>query len=437
MSDRDFEFTNDIRGALHNEGIRGAWTLLFIIVLLLVAAIAWASWATVSQSAVGAGRVIPSSQIQVVDNLEPGFVREIHVAEGDEVEQGQLLIRLDETSSGARLGELARKQTAFTAELARLEAQAAFIETVPVEPSWSPEIRAAYDDQQQVLTVELGKLAEQLTIRRQQLEQKKQALNEAEATQRKQNAALALAQRELDLTSNLFKRRAVPEIEYLKIQRAAAELRGEVEIIASSILRLQAELNEARALVDAERSAFRATTLERRARVSAELAVISESMKAAKDTVRRTELRAPVSGIVNLLNVASVGEVVQSGTTIAEIVPLDDRLLIEAKITPKDVAFVRPGLKARIRLTAYDYTRFGTFEGVVERIGADTITDENQETFYRVIVATDEDSGIPNEVKIIPGMIATVDVETGNRTVLEYLLKPVLRIRDTALREPT
>jgi adhesin transport system membrane fusion protein len=408
-----------------------------MIVLLLVSAIAWASWATVSQSAVGSGRVIPSSQIQVVESLEPGFVREIHVAEGDEVEQGQLLIRLDETSSGARLGELARKQTAFTAELARLEAQAAFIDTLPVEPSWSPAIRTAYDDQQQVLTVELGKLAEQLTIRRQQLEQKKQALNEAEATQRKQNAALDLAQRELDLTAKLFKRRAVPEIEYLKIQRAAAELRGDTEVLASSVLRLQAELNEARALVDAERSAFRATTLERRARVSAELAVISESMKAAKDMVRRTEMRAPVSGIVNLLNVASVGEVVQSGTTIAEIVPLDDRLLIEARITPKDVAFVRPGLKARIRLTAYDYTRFGTFDGVVERIGADTITDENQETFYRVIVATHENSGIPGEVKIIPGMIATVDVETGNRTVLEYLLKPVLRIRDTALREPT
>lgn len=437
MSSKDFEFTNDIRGALHNDGVRGAWALLVIIVLLLVSAIAWASWATVSQSAVGSGRVIPSSQIQVVESLEPGFVREIHVAEGDEVEQGQLLIRLDETSSGARLGELARKQTAFIAELARLEAQAAFIDTLPVEPSWSPEIRTAYDDQQQVLTVELGKLAEQLTIRRQQLEQKKQALNEAEATQRKQNAALDLAQRELDLTANLFKRRAVPEIEYLKIQRAAAELRGDTEVLASSVLRLQAELNEARALVDAERSAFRATTLERRARVSAELAVISESMKAAKDMVRRTEMRAPVSGIVNLLNVASVGEVVQSGTTIAEIVPLDDRLLIEARITPKDVAFVRPGLKARIRLTAYDYTRFGTFDGVVERIGADTITDENQETFYRVIVATHENSGIPGEVKIIPGMIATVDVETGNRTVLEYLLKPVLRIRDTALREPT
>ena len=249
--------------------------------------------------------------------------------------------------------------------------------------------------------------------------------------------ALALAERELELTASLFKRRAVPELEFLRIKRVAQDLRGDSEIMSSTILRLEAEVNEAQSLVDAEQSAFVAKALERKSKVQAELSIIAESIKAAEDAVRRTELRAPVGGVINQLNVATLGQVVQSGTTIAEIVPEDDRLLIEARITPKDVAFVRPGLSAKIRLSAYDYTKFGILDGVVERIGADTITDENQETFYRVIVATKESARLPQELVIIPGMIATVDVETGERTVLEYLLKPVLKIRDRALREPT
>ena len=308
---------------------------------------------------------------------------------------------------------------------------------VKLIPSQVVYLTPFYQDQQQVLDIELKKLNEQLRIRTQQTEQKKQALAEAMASRQKLKDALALAERELELTASLFKRRAVPELEFLRIKRVAQDLRGDSEIMISTILRLEAEVNEAQSLVDAEQSAFVAKALERKSKVQAELSIIAESIKAAEDAVRRTELRAPVGGVINQLNVATLGQVVQSGTTIAEIVPEDDRLLIEARITPKDVAFVRPGLSAKIRLSAYDYTKFGILDGVVERIGADTITDENQETFYRVIVATKESARLPEELVIIPGMIATVDVETGERTVLEYLLKPVLKIRDRALREPT
>jgi adhesin transport system membrane fusion protein len=152
--------------------------------------------------------------------------------------------------------------------------------------------------------------------------------------------------------------------------------------------------------------------------------------------VRRAVLKSPVSGVINKLNVATIGEVIPAGASIVEIVPLDDKLLIETRIRPQDVAFIQPGAKASIRLSAYDYTKYGTLSGVVERIGADTITDENRETFYQVIVSTDsEESKIPDEMRVIPGMIATVDVSNGERTVLEYLLKPILKIRDHALRE--
>ena len=204
----------------------------------------------------------------------------------------------------------------------------------------------------------------------------------------------------------------------------------------ASRIRIVAEINEAENLLSAETSSFVAAALDRISKVNAELSIAVESLRAAEDRVERTVFNSPVSGIVNKIYLATIGEVVQAGATLVEIVPLDDRLLIEAKIRPQDVAFIRPGLPATIRLSAYDYTKFGTLSGIVERIGADTITDENQETFYQVIVATDESQAIPEQIKIIPGMIADVDVSTGERTVLEYLLKPVLRIRDQALRDP-
>lgn len=437
MKKTEFEFTNNIRGAEEMRGVPGAWMLLFAVAILIAATVGWASQATVLQTAVGLGRVIPSTQVQVVENLEPGVVQEILVSEGNRVEAGQLLVRLDETSSSSRLGELRQKQIAFTAEYDRLEAQASLRNEIKPSMPEPDMVSSVYAEQQAVLQVELQKLAEQLKIRDRQMEQKRQNLEEAKATKRKQEVGLELANRELELTEKLFKRRAVPELEYLRIQRVAEDLRGDIEVLSFAILRMQAELTEAEALVKAEQSAFAAKALERKSRVAAELSVVAESIKAAQDAVQRTELRAPVSGVINQLNVATLGEVVQSGSTIAEIVPEDDRLLIEARIRPQDIAFVRPGLKATIRLSAYDYTKYGTLDGIVERIGADTITDENQETFYRVIVETDQDAEIPEEIEILPGMIATVDVETGQRTILEYLLKPVRSISDTAFREPT
>ena len=428
MRQVDFEFANDVRGALEQRGVPGAWFFLFVVAMLLGVAVIWAHYAKIQQTAVGTGRVIPSKQVQVVENLEPGFVREILVSEGSRVKAGELLVRLDETSSSSRLGELRQKQIAFTAEYDRLEAQAKLRPVINTERARQENLESFYQDQQAVLEVELKKLAEQLRIRRAQFQQKQQLLEETNATSRKQRSALDLAERELELTTRLFKRKAVPEIEYLRIQRVAEDLRGDLDIITFSKSRLEAEVLEAQALVEAEESAFTAEALERKSRVAAELSVVAESIKAAEDAVRRTELRAPVGGIVNQLNVATLGEVVQSGSTIAEIVPEDDRLLIETKIRPKDIAFIRPGLKAKIRLSAYDYTKYGTVDGVVERIGADTITDEEQETFYQVI---------SDGIEIKPGMVATVDVETGERTVLEYLLKPVLRINDKAFREPT
>lgn len=436
MSDIDMNFANDARGAIESSVTPGAWKIVFAIGAILAAGVIWASWAQVGKITTGTGRVIPSSQMQVVQSLEPGIVAAILVEEGERVEAGQDLIRIDDTGASSRLGELRQQQLALKAELDRLAAQSAGLETFEIPAGVDAAAEPAYRDQQAIFLADQRKLSEQLRIRTQQLVQRRQSLLEAEATARKQAETLKLSERELELTRNLYDKKAVPELEFLRIQRAVSELRGDLEIWQATKLRLEAEVAEAEALVDTEKTAFLADVQARISKVNTDLSVVYESLRSASDKVQRAMLKSPVSGVVNKVNVATIGEVIPAGASIVEIVPIDDRLLIETRIRPQDVAFIQPGSKATIRLSAYDYTKYGTLSGEVERISADTITDEKGETFYQVIVGTNpDDPDVSEEIKVIPGMIAVVDVSSGERTVLEYLLKPILKIRDHSFRE--
>ena len=437
MRNQDLKYANDARNAVEKSTMPSAWVLLVVVILVICSAVWWASFAKIEQSATGEGRVIPSSQIQVVESLYSGIVTEILVQEGNSVEAGESLMRLDDTDVSSRLGELLQRQIALSAEYYKLEQQASRRQNFDMPDGLDANSKPFYLDQEAVFVAEKLHLEEKISVLKSQLIQRRQNLVESEATIAKQTTALELAERELELTKKLFSKKAVPELEYLRIQRIVGELRGDIEIMKAATIRIGAEVSEAEQQIEAEKSAQVAIARERISRVKADLSIAVESLRAARDKVSRAVFRSPVSGIINKIHVATIGEVVQAGATLIEIVPSDDKLLIEAKIRPQDIAFIRPGLKAAIRLSAYDYTKYGTLTGIVDRIGADTITDENRETFYQVIVSTDDTEEIPPDIKIIPGMIATVDVLTGERTVLEYLLKPVLKIRDRALREPT
>ena len=436
MKNDELKFANDARNAVENAAVPGAWVFLLFLFVFFAAVVWWASWAKVEQVTNGIGEVIPSRQIQLVESLEPGIVREILVQAGDKIREGQNLVRIDDTDASSRLGELQQKHSAFSAEQYRLKIQAERSDEFEMPENVDASLESYYADQRAIFNTEKRRLEEKLAILKSQLVQRKQSYSEAAATVKKQSEALKLSERELELTKNLFAKKAVPELEYLRVQRLVGELRGDIEIMEASKIRIAAEVDEAKNMIKAETSTFVATALDRISRVNAELSIVSESLKSARDRVNRTVFTSPVSGVVSTMNVATIGEVVQAGFTLVEIVPLDDKLLIEARIRPEDIAFIRPGLRAIIRLSAYDYTKYGTLAGVVERIGADTTTDENQETFYQVIISTDESQPIPDEIRIIPGMLASVDISTGERTVLEYLLKPVLKIRDRAFRDP-
>ncbi|MEP1208255.1 MAG: HlyD family type I secretion periplasmic adaptor subunit [Rhizobiaceae bacterium] len=439
MANEELEFANDPAGAVIATTSTPAWRVLLAIGCLIFVAIYWASEAEVEQVTTGQGKVIPSRQIQAVESFEPGIVAEIMIKVGDRVSRGQSLIRIDDTGAASRLGELRQRQASLAAERNRLRAQLTGAQTYVIEDVEDANLQRFYLDQQAVFVANRRKLDEQAAIRRQQLAQKEQSLAEAIASTNKTSGLLNLARKEEELIKRLFARRAIPEIDFIRVQRESVQLAGDLKIWEATKARLQAEVDEARALIGSEEVSFRSEATARLSIVNADLAIVEQTLRAASDTVRRAILRSPVNGIVNKVNVAAENEVVRAGDSVVEIVPIDDILLIETQIRPEDIAFIRAGLKATIRISAFDYTRYGTLQGTVLRIGADTITDENRETFYQIVVSTDIKETVPGgagQLDIIPGMVATVDIATGKRSVLEYLMKPILVMKDRALRDP-
>lgn len=415
MRQSDLAFFNDVRAASELRTPRASRFLLISVLALMAAGLTWAHFAELDEVKRGNGRVVPSRQIQVLQSLEGGIVREILVHEGAIVKQDQILMRIDDTRFAAELGEVRERRAANAARVARLEAevqgrnQPEFTEELArIAPQAVETERNVFDARQKKLERDIDVLAQQQT---------------------RLTEMLRLVSRQVELTRDLYIKKIVPEIEMLQLDQKAAETKG--------------QLAEAQSRVDNIKAAFRSQAEEDLAKSRGDLAVLDQTIKSAQDRVRRAELRAPVNGIINKLNVTTVGAVIQPGGNMMDIVPLDDTLLVEGRIRPQDIAFIRPQQDAIVKLTAYDSSVFGSLEGRVERISADTLADdkpdrgEKGETFYRVMIRTEKNHLGTDEspLPILPGMLATVEVLTGKKTVLDYLLKPARMLRDEALRE--
>lgn len=414
MRHSDFAYVNDVRAAVELRTPRTARLLLITIMAMLVSGLVWANFAILDEVKRGSGRVIPSSQIQVVQTLEGGIVQEILVKEGAIVKKGQPLMRIDDTNFAAQFGEVRERRAAMAARVARLEAEA---NGLP-QPSFAQELRElaprAVAAEQSVFEARARKLAQDIDV----LQQQQSRLTEN----------LKLLNRELEITRKLHAQKIVPEIEMIRLERQASETRG--------------QLAEAESRMANVKTSFASQVEEDLAKSRGDLAVLDETIKGAKDRVLRTELRSPVYGVVNKIYVTTVGAVVQPANNVMDIVPLDDTLLVEGRIRPQDIAFIRPEQEAVVKITAYDPSVYGSLKGKVERISADTIVERNQkgeagETFYSVIVRTEKNAlGTPEQpLPIIPGMVATVEILTGEKSVLDYLVKPARLLRDEALRE--
>ncbi|WP_305988448.1 HlyD family type I secretion periplasmic adaptor subunit [Roseibium sp. MMSF_3544] len=430
----DEDFANDVRAALDRRSSASVWGLLLAVLLLFGALLVWAYFAEIEEVTTGDGRVIPSSQIQVVESLEGGLVAEIFVREGDVVEAGEPLIRIDDTDFAADLGELEKQRDALQIRAKRLDAEAL----------GNPLVLHGDERDQPVAARELAlfdaretALKQELSVIEQQLSQRQLEKVELETRLASVQLSSGLLNEELDRARELSEAGAFPKMDLLRLEREAQGGKLEVELLNASIPRSEAAITEASARLESAVLGFRAKAHEDLTQTLNELTILDETIKSAQDKVRRTVLRAPVRGIINKFSVATIGAVVSPGESISEIVPLDDTLLIEAQIRPQDVAFLFPGQPARVRVTAYDFTVYGDLPGVVERIGADTISNEDGETFYRVIVRTDRNwlGSESNHLPIIPGMVVSASILTGNKTVLDYLLKPIIKARSEALRE--
>jgi len=432
----DADFVVGRSGAALQGPKRLAHLLLFVIVTFFGAFFAWASWAKLDEVTRGQGRIIPSSQIQVVQNLEGGIVAENLVREGEIVERGQVLVRIENVRAASSLRESRKRELALLGQLARLRAE---VEETAIRfpPEVLEEARDVTQNERDLYNARQDALRSEIEILRSQAEQREQELVELRTRLDQLERSLAFAEEELDITEPLAATHVVSKVQLLRLQRQVSDLQGELATTRLAVPRVESALREANRRIEERHLSFRAEAQRELTTVQAEAAALEETIAAATDLVNRTEVRSPVRGTIKQLYVNTVGGVVQPGQDLIEIVPLEDSLLVEAKVRPADIAFLHPGQPAVVKVTAYDFAIYGGLDGVVEDISADTIVDERGESFYRIRVRTTDNAlyraGEP--LPIIPGMTAQIDILTGDKTVLQYLMKPILRARQQALRE--
>jgi len=410
--------------------------ILYIIAALSFAFIGWANYAEVDELTRGMGRVIPSRQLQVIQNLEGGIVEEIFVKEGQHVKKGEVLLSIDDTGFGSSFEESKNRELELKAKMLRLRAEAEdkkFRVTKAMLNEFSDliiEEKRLYDINQQRKRSELDVLQER--VKQRQIE-----MADARANIKNLKTSRELILKELRLTEPLFKRGLVSEVEYLQLQQKDIENKNELESLEKSVSSTQSKLIEARNLIKETSAKQRSEAQLQLNEIVAEVKRLGSTQVAMEDRVKRTQVRSPVDGTVNQILVNTIGGVLKPGMDILEIVPDDDALVVEAKIKPSDIAFIYPGLRAIVKLTAYDFAIYGGLEGEVVHISADTIVDEQQEHYYLVRIKTDRNylGEDDNRKNIIVGMTVIADIVTGKKTVMQYLLKPILRAKYNALRE--
>ena len=422
--------------ALVEDAPRVVRLTIWVLVGFFVFALFWAHFAVVDEVTRGDGKAIPSSKLQKIQNLEGGIVAELFVREGQIVEAGAPLLRLDDTRFTSNVGETEADRLAMQARVERLQAEVDGTELelspdlVKAAPGLAQSELALFKSRQQQLKDEIGGLQEQLV-------QRQQELREFGSKRSQYARSLELLSQEIRMSEPLVAEGAISQVEVLRLRRAEIENRGQMEATDLAIPRAQAAIKEVQRKIDETRGRFRSEALGNLNEARTDLSKAQATGKALEDRVSRTLVTSPVRGIVKQMLVNTIGGVIQPGSDLVEIVPLDDNLLVEARIRPQDIAFLHPGQKAVVKFTAYDYTIYGGLQAKLEQIGADTVTDEDGNSFYLIQLRTDRSHLGSDEAPllIIPGMVASVDIMTGKKSILSYLLKPILRARAEALRE--
>lgn len=430
LKNTDLDFARDSVAAARRIGARGAYLFSTAVLLALGGFLVWADSATIREATRGEGSVIPSQRIQVVQNLEGGILRELHVAEGSTVEAGDPVATLDGTIAESSVAELESRRRALRASVARLRAEAAGRE--PAYPAWlrdaAPSVvadeRALHAARRSDLESQIAGLESQAKQRRQEVDQLRGRLEQIEAR-------LSLAREELETSRPLAEKGLVPRIDMLGYRREVSRLAGEAETVRESIPRAQTAAKRARRKIAEVRAKHRRDAAAELTDKLTELKVVERKIDARRDRLARRVVASPVKGRVKEIHTSTVGSVVKPGADIAEIVPIGDTLLVEARIKPNDIAFVDEGQAAVVKVTAYDYSVYGGLDATVEMVSADTVRTKDRQAFYRVHLRTERASLRKDgeTLPIIPGMTVTAEILGDTKTVLDYLMTPITRGR--------
>jgi len=429
--DGDFMADAD-RVIIEQEPLR-ARILLRALLASFVLFILWARLVDIDEVTRGDAKVIPSQQLQVLQSLDGGIVSQILVKEGDTVNAGQVLLQVDSTRFEASVRENRSEYLSLSAKAARLQAISEGKPFTPPADVLKEDPTTVAQERLLYMTAN-NEMQTQISIARQELEQRQQELSEAISKQTQSGQAYESSLRELTVTKPLLNSGAVSEMDLLRLQRDVDRYRSERDIAGAQISRVRAAVSEANHKIQEVELNFRNNASKELSDTMAKLNSLTQTSAGLNDKVKQSAIRSPVRGTVKRLLVNTVGGVVQPGRDVVEIVPLEGKLILEAKVLPRDIAFLRQGQQATVKFTAYDFSIYGGLDATVELIGADSVTDDHGNTFYTVRVATSKTS-LANNLPIIPGMVAEVDIITGRKSILSYLLKPVLRARQAAMTE--
>lgn len=436
MKKEDLDFMNDLDQAVHEKPSRATTLFLLVIAGFIFWFLIWISFAEVDERVRAQGQVMPSSDLQVVQSLEGGIVTDILVSEGDRVKKGQVLLRIDDVLFASEGRGIEAQLMSLQAKEARLESEASD-KKLSFPADLVKKIPEIVENERKLYTSRQNELNAAIQILKDEVREAEFNLAEVNASINKLARSKELLIKELNITKELVAKRAVPKIEQIRLERELNEVSGNLSTAYQSRNGLQAKLSATQKRDEEKRSAFRSQALRELNEIQSRISSIKESLNSAEDRVRRTELRAPVDGIVHRLGINTEGGVVESAQRLVEIVPIDDDLLIRARVKPSDIAFLKPDQPVKVAITAYDPQIYGRLGGHLERIGADTVEDSEGNSFFEIDVRTDKNylGNAKNPLPIAPGMIAEVEVITGKRTILTYLIKPVLRLRDRAFSE--
>ncbi|MEZ5892035.1 MAG: HlyD family type I secretion periplasmic adaptor subunit [Parvularculaceae bacterium] len=428
---------DDIDGALPIEPAKAAQYLLYIIAGLVVLTLAWASLARLDRVTRGQGWVVTSNQLQELQSLEGGIIKEVLVAAGEKVMAGQTLVKLDPTQMNAAFVSGQEGYNALVAKVARLESEAVLAPlTFPAGFEQAAGQSAA--NERQLYDARQEELEASLSIEENKLDQRKKAHEDAQVAFDTAREASALAAEEYNIMQRLVSKGIEPQVELLRARQRDAQARGDMQRAEIGVSRIESEIAEAEGEIERIRKTFMASAADELNKAKAELEELKGQLPALQDKVARTDVKAPVAGVINRVLVTTIGGVAQPGETIVELVPSEDSLLVEAKVKPSDIGFLHVGQDARVSISAFDSSIYGQLDGKIETISADAIPDEKTgDRFYKITVRTTAEAlkSSKGDLKIMPGMAADVAVLNGKRSVLAYMIKPFTQVGSKALRD--